>query len=169
MLGFIIIIGIAAVVGVQMGVFVVLRDKGIGISRAVFYSFLIYFIPLILAIVYYDLYKERHSLLEEARKELNLNGKQYAYLKKRLDSVRFKFMVIKEGIVDMLTPKDNILVLTRFAVEYDRKYVTKRVVGKKSMFEKIGVIGVFKKAFSSVSDSMKDHAKNETIIKRYAH
>lgn len=169
MLSFLIVISIASIVGMQMGVVAVLKNKGIASNRAISYSFILYLMPFILFLAHYKLYRERYSLLEKSKKDLKLSEKQYAYLKKQINSRYFKFIVIGGGILDILTPKDNILILVKFAVEYDRKMVRKHIISKESLIDKIGMIGIFKKTFNSISDLMKDHAEYETILKRYAH
>lgn len=160
---FILILAVAAIFGVQLGIYGVLRTNGIPGKRAFLYSIILYILPFILIKSHVRLYKERHMLFEKAKIELKLDEKRYNFIKENLDGKLFFVIVIVEAIKDIFTPKDNIIVLTEFAVEYDKKFSSVKLLDSKTLFQKVGIYGVLIKSINLITDSMKDHAKEETF------
>lgn len=167
MLSFFLIIGLASIVGVIFGIVSVLKSKKIPLGRAVIYSFLLFTMPLLIISAHIQLYKERHDLFEKYLKAKKVSDINLPKLRKTLDSNAFKFLIFAVLLKDIVTPKDNIILLVKFAVEYDKKYVLKKSYNNQNVFEKVGLLGVLKKALLIISNSLKTQASEEMMLKRY--
>jgi hypothetical protein len=169
MIGFILVISIAALIGLQLGIYSVLKMKGISSGRSLLYTFFLYLIPVVLIVSHVNLYKDRYSLLKEAKNTLKLTDKQYRHLMTLLDRKRFAIVTTIGAIVDIFKIKDNLKILIDFVLEYDKKVLVKNTVGKTDLIQQVGLIGVIAKILKLVSIEMRDQAMEETLVKRYAY
>lgn len=156
MLKFTLILVAAAIIGIQLGIYAVLTQRGISKIRSFLYSFMIYLMPLVIIISHIQLYKDRHELLIENKLELGLSAERLKSLKDILDSRIYITVSIVDAIKDIVTPKDNLQTLLEAIIKYEKKPVTIKVRIK--TFEKIGFWGLSVKTFRFVTESMKIHA-----------
>src|SRR5699024_12292160 len=95
MMKFIFIITMASIIGVQIGLFLLLKQRGLLNSQAFLLSFSMYLIPVLVIMAHRDLYKNRHEYIEK-----HLEKKEYAEKKKNeimaiLDKKRFLLIVLR--------------------------------------------------------------------------
>jgi uncharacterized membrane protein YhaH (DUF805 family) len=168
MYSFIIVLCFASLIGLQLGIYAILKEKGLTTNRSIFYTLIFFLMPLILVKAHISLYKERHILFQDIRSKIKLTDEQSFHVKSRLDSKTYFIVSLVSAISDIFTIKDNIKVLIEFAVQNDKKTLTKKPLSNKSLYEHAGLMGVTTKVFNLVSNEMKDHAKEAKLFKRYA-
>lgn len=171
MLGFLIVLACSTLIGLQVGLYSVLRQKNINKFPAFSYSFLFYFLPILVISSHVILYKHRFKLLDQYKKSVKLEEDRYNRLKKTFDSKFYIIISIVHGIIDMVTLKDNIIVLVE---SIEKSYQRRTKKAKATIMRKSGLVGLFVQIIKSLFISMKDHTQEETfegtlIKKKYAH
>lgn len=171
MAGFILILIISIIVGLQMGIYAVLNQKGISGKLSFLYSSMIYFMPIVIISSHKQLYKERHRILDYIKKDSKYNNEDLLLISYELNSKRFMWRCISETIKDLFKPKDNIIVFLNVIVSYEKERVVK-VKKKVNVFEKLGLVGAYSKIVKLITSSMKDHVREENadgfLYKKYA-
>ncbi|WP_026681325.1 hypothetical protein [Virgibacillus sp. Bac332] len=164
MITFILIILVASVIGVQMGIFSVLKQKNISNLRSVIYSFGIYIMPFLIIIAHIHLYKNRYLLIQNLGRKRNMSQEELIRFGETLNSFQFLIGSIWIGLKDIFTLKDNLIVLVQMAKIYDKKYSSKNT---KTLLERIGIIGVLKKIIALMRDALVSHATNQVFISKH--
>ncbi|MGX2959490.1 hypothetical protein JNUCC23_09505 [Peribacillus sp. JNUCC 23] len=166
---FMLIITLAGIVGIQMGIYAVLEQKRIDKSKAFYYSFSVYLMPLVMVITHIKLFRERHILFAELTKKTKIPADMIAEFNMLLDTKSYIVISLIGAIKDILTPRDNISVLLEAIVILNKKNTpvkTQRIISKE------GSVGFAKLSVNYVSEKMKYHALEGafegTLLKKYA-
>ncbi|MED1790324.1 hypothetical protein P4V47_23145 [Brevibacillus laterosporus] len=164
MYGFIIIMLATAIFGIQLGMFLLIREKGIKIRKAIFYSFFLYLLPGMLTSFYYKMYKERYTFVEKFRKQHQLSEEKYIVLLKKVNGIGFKMELLRIAVEDILTPKDNIMWCIKFIIFFDEKITSKKKSARRMSSQKFN----WKNIAISMSSVMHENVNEEVIFKKYA-
>lgn len=157
MIKFIALITIASLIGVQFGLYVILRQKNISPRRSFLFTFGIYPLPYLIVGAHVELYKKRHLLMQSMLEKGKINKVEFESDIDVLDSKRFLLYFIYMTIKDVLTPKDNIMLLIGVAEIYTKKYKYKQT----NLMERIGAIGIVKKATGLIRGDLVSHASKQ--------
>jgi len=160
MMKFIFIITMASIIGVQIGLFLLLKQRGLLNSQAFLLSFSMYLIPVLVIMAHRDLYKNRHEYIEK-----HLEKKEYAEKKKNeimaiLDKKRFLLIVLLAMVKDLLTPKDNLLIIVYIADAYNSTKTMKR---RNRIKKRSGSVGIIKKATKVLVGGFVSHASDQLL------
>jgi hypothetical protein len=158
---FILIILSAALVGVQLGVYSVLKHKGITAGRAILYSFGIYAMPFLILQAHIYIYRKRYLLIQTLGKKQKMNAEQLASLGETLNSYTFLVLSVWSAIKDIFTLADNIIVFVEIMERHDKKRNTK------SLLERFGIFGLFSKSASVVRNGFVNHASDQLYLSKY--
>lgn len=162
MLSFLILISLATIIGVQLGIIIILKQKGLPSRRSILFSFSIYLLPFLIITAHVELYKKRHLLFQTVEKKKDLDRKEVERITRQLDSKRFLFISIFMAMKDLFTPKDNLLLTMDIAQIYEEKFAKRK---HKAVFVQHGVIGIIKKATSNLKGDLVNHASKQYKLK----
>ncbi|WP_286231295.1 hypothetical protein [Neobacillus mesonae] len=162
MIAFIFVVCVSLLMGIQIGIYSVLKMKSVTAGRSFIYSFMIYILPFCALIANIKLVSELDTLIKDSKRKFNLSDKEYQSLKKNIRKSNFI------SFTSIFSLKYNLKILIETILEIDKKVLLNKEVGKKS-FQQDGVFGILAAISSLFSKEMKDHAQYEVIGKRYAH
>ncbi|MEK3974729.1 hypothetical protein [Psychrobacillus sp. FSL K6-1267] len=168
MINFLFFILFFTVLGIQIGIILVLREKKVPLLRALLHSTVIYFLPFIMVAAHFEMYKERYILLSELLEENSISLENYKIMQKKMGSGSFLILVVAWAIKDLLTPKDNILFMLECAEEYEKKYLRTPKKVRERVQNDIGFVGLASVVLHNVLEVMKEHAGNSLMQKKLA-
>lgn len=157
---FLLIITVASIIGVQIGLFLLLKQRSLPNIHAFLLSFSIYLIPILVVMAHYDLYRNRHEYVKSY-----LEKKRYAEKRKEdfmamLDKKRFLLIVLFSMVKDLLTPKDNLLLIVYIADAYNNKKTMNR---RNRIKKQSGSVGIMKKATKVLIGNFVSHASEQLL------
>lgn len=162
MFEFIIYILLASLVGIQFGLYLLLRQNKIPIGQSLLFSFAIFVIPIIITVAHIEIFKKRHLLVQVLAKKKKLNTKEIEAFSSLLDTKKFMVFSFLLAIKDLVTPKDNIILIVTIAELYNKKYAKQH--NKQSLLERIGLIGLLKMATGVVRKYFVSHASDQMYL-----
>lgn len=163
MIAFIIIISVSSLIGIQAGVYLLLKEKSITSGYAFLFSFIIYLIPILIITAHIDLYKNRHTAIKDLSKRLDFNQQKLDGILKIIDTKRFLVFSIIMMIKDLVTPKDNLILIIGVAEIYNNKITSKT---RNDIRRRRGTVGVIKKVTEILMGNFVTHATEQFNLKK---
>ncbi|MCF3942231.1 hypothetical protein [Oceanobacillus alkalisoli] len=162
MVGFIAIIIIAGLIGVQFGIYYVFRQKDISGLRSLMYSFFLYILPVIILLAHIEMYKSRHELVDYCKKQ-KINKSDLMSLEKIINTKRFVIFSFLFAVKDVITPKDNILLFIEIAKTHDSKLSFKT----KQLFRTRGILGIVWQSLKALVEKFTNYAFDQYRTSRF--
>lgn len=160
MMKFLLIITVASIIGVQIGLFLLLKQRGLPNSHALLLSFSMYLIPFLVIMAHNDLYRNRHEYVKKYLKKKEYPEKRKVELMSMLNKKRFLLMTLLAMMKDLLTPKDNLLLIVYIADAYNNTKTMKR---RNRIKKQSGSVGIIKKATKVLIGSFVSHASDQLL------
>lgn len=110
-----------------------------------------------------QLYRERHEIFRSFARKKQLDKGQLEKFIKVLDTKRFLLASIFMAIKDLVTPKDNFILIVKIAEAYNSRLTD---VKQRSLTKKIGTIGIAKKATDIMKGNFVTHASEQVFLSR---
>ena len=110
-----------------------------------------------------DLYKQRHTLLKSLVSRKQLNQEKQVKFVKMLDTKRFLFYSFLMMIKDLLTPKDNLILVVKIAEIYNDN---RSNIKKRTMQRRDGTVGIVKKVTGVLRGKFVIHASEQFLESR---
>lgn len=164
MVQFILLISFAAVIGIQVGIYLSLKQRKIPLTRSLLFSFCIYILPIMIIAAHLELYRKRHLIMQSIARDKKMKKSQTERIIKELDTKKFIVLSIIMAINDLFTPKDNLILLLDIAEIYNKKVRTHM---HKSILQRFGALGIVKKATQIIRGDLVTHASNQIFINEF--
>lgn len=157
MIGYLLFTVLFLSAGAQIGVFLSLVENKVKPSRAIIHSFIIYLLPLITVVAHVSAYKNKESLINEYIKVKDLDTVSSEQFRNKMSSLKFFVIIVYSAIIDLITPKDNILIAIEVSTAYEKNQRKVPVKEKVKQKEDIGIIGILFKYLKILLESMFEH------------